>query len=166
MSHLNPDKLHVKFSNGFKTDAITPRAYTLTHSDSTGDLYLTIGAKHNLPQISGWYSRLMRDEVLAEWRLDPEPSLHVHCHVSGGLIFGPAGWRASIFRRHLPMVLIAFHYGDQNFLHLHPELEQATVWIHFHARQKRYNQVENWGKFGDYRFTSRNQPAVIEPAAT
>ena len=38
-------------------------------------------------QISGWYTRLMRDEVLAEWLEDEDgPALHVYCHVSGGLV--------------------------------------------------------------------------------
>ena len=67
-------------------------------------------------QIAGWYTRLMRDEVLAEWQAGEPPVLHVHCHVSGGLVVGTAGWRASIFRQHMPMVLEAFWRGDQGLL--------------------------------------------------
>ena len=44
MSHLNPQKLHVDYMEGALPDGpIFRRVYTLTHSDSTGDLYLTIG---------------------------------------------------------------------------------------------------------------------------
>jgi len=68
MSRLKPEKLHVRFAAGVTPDEpITPRRYTLTHSDATGDLYLTIGPDYDRRQISGWYTRLMRDEVLAEW---------------------------------------------------------------------------------------------------
>ena len=152
MNHLNPKKLHVDFIDGTRTDGpITPRAYTLTHSDATGDLFLSIGKHHNLPQISGLYTRLMRDEVLAEWEANGQIALHVHCHVSGGLVIGPSKWRDSIFRYHLPMVLEAFWYGDKKLLDAFPHLAKATIIVHFHAREKKLNRSEAWGVFGDYR---------------
>ncbi len=68
MSHLNPNQLHVTFSPGTsQVNFSLPRVYTLTHSDMTGELFLTIGDQVNQSQISGWYTRLMRDEVVAEW---------------------------------------------------------------------------------------------------
>jgi hypothetical protein len=152
MSQLKPEKLQVTFlENISREDPVVPRAYTLTHSDRTGDLFLTIGAVYNQPQISGWYTRLMRDEVLAEWQFENEPSLHVHCHVSGGFLFGSAGWRYAIFRQHLPLVLEAFRYGDHEFFESHPELDNAVVWVHFHAAQDRFDRTENWGTFIEYR---------------
>jgi hypothetical protein len=42
---------------------------TITPGQS-GKLILSIGKAYNHPQISGLYTRLMRDEVLAEWRKD------------------------------------------------------------------------------------------------
>lgn len=157
MSHLNPQKLHVKFAEGIKPDGpVTPRAYTLTHSDSTGDLFLTIGPNSDNRQISGWYTRLMRDEVVAEWHSEDDPELHVHCHVSGGLVLGSASWRDSIFRRHMPMVLESFRYGDWALLEAFPELNQALIRVHFHSTQKRYDRMENWGKLGDYRISKIN----------
>jgi hypothetical protein len=64
------------------------------------------------PQIEGIYTRLMRDKVLAEWELSKPATLHVFCHVSGGLVFGMASMLYSIFRYHMLMVLEAFCYGD------------------------------------------------------
>ena len=95
MSRLQPGKLHVRLGAGLTAEGpAMPRRYTLTHSDTTGDLLLAVGLDYDRRQISGWYTRLMRDEVLAEWREDDDgPALHVHCHVSGGLVFGTAGWR-------------------------------------------------------------------------
>jgi hypothetical protein len=153
MSRLKPDKLHVELAPGAEPEGpVTPRRHTLTHSDTTGDLFLTIGAEYDRKQISGWYTRLMRDEVLAEWQEDEDgPALHVHCHVSGGLVVGPAGWRYAIFRRELPLVLEAFRFGDQALFESRPELDDAPIWVHFHASQPRYNRTERWGVPGDYR---------------
>lgn len=152
MSHLNIQKLHLKFSEDISLEGpVTPRAYTLTHSDSTGEMYLTIGPKHDKQQISGWYTRLMRDEIVAEWQSGEKPELHVHCHVSGGIVFGSAGWRDSILRRHLPLVLETFRYGDRALFEAFPELNLAPISVHFHATQKRYDRIEDWGKPGDYR---------------
>ena len=54
MSRLNPAKLHVAWSQGVTPQGpISPRRYTLTHSDATGDLFLTIGADYDRRQIGG-----------------------------------------------------------------------------------------------------------------
>jgi hypothetical protein len=127
----------------------------LTHSDRTGDLYLTIGAEYDEAQISGWYTRLMRDEVLAEWQQDEQGlSLHVHCHVSGGLVLGTARWRYAILQRELPLVLEAFRFGDRMLFVAHPELDQAPIWVHFHSTQSRYDQTQSWGTPADYKLLS------------
>ena len=160
MSRLQPKKLHVRFDgNVDPSGPVTPRRYTLTHSDTTGELFLTVGTRYDPGQISGWYTRLMRDEVLAEWQQgDPDASLNVHCHVSGGLVFGTAGWRYAIFRHELPLVLEAVRYGDREFFVAHPELDDAPLLIHFHARQRRYRRVERWGSPADYRLKDINTP--------
>jgi hypothetical protein len=153
MSRLRPEKLHVSLAQGVTAEGpISPRRYTLTHSDTTGDLYLTIGSAFDRAQISGWYTRLMRDEVLAAWQQDEEgPSLHVTCHISGGLTFGTAGWRYAIFQHELPLVLEAFRYGDRKLFEAHPALDQAPIWIHFRSSRRRYRRTERWGTPSDYR---------------
>lgn len=157
MSRLNPAKLHTRFVGGAAPDGPPmPRRYTLTHSDVTGDLFLTIGADYDRRQIGGWYTRLMRDEVLAEWRDDGSgPILHVYCHVSGGLIVGSAGWRYEIFQRELPLVLEAFRYGDRALFESHPHLDHAAIRIRFSAKQSRYRLSEMWGQPADYCHTAR-----------
>lgn len=153
MTGLRPEKLHVKFVGEAGPEGPAfPRKYTLTHSDRTGDLFLSIGTAYDLAQISGWYTRLMRDEVLAEYLLVGDgPELHAYCHVSGGLVFGIAGWRYGIFRYHLPMVLQAFYYGDQHFLTVNPGYAHAQVRVHFHSTRSRYHKIESWGHIQDYR---------------
>jgi hypothetical protein len=45
----------------------TTRRYTLTHNDVTGALTLSIGADYNQRQVQGFYTRILRDEITAEW---------------------------------------------------------------------------------------------------
>ncbi len=149
---LSRDKLHVVYLHGVDEHGpIHPRRYTLTHSDRTGELFLTIGPDYDRGQISGLYTRLMRDEVIAEWRIDEnEPSLHVHCHVSGGLVFGRAAWRDRILRREMPLVLEALRCGDRSLYDLHPELDRSTIWVHFHSTSNRHDGIERWGTLQQY----------------
>jgi hypothetical protein len=154
MNRLRPEKLQVRFAPPTTADGpVVPRRYTLTHSDATGDLFLTIGSDYDRKQLSGWQTRFMRDEVLAEWREEGENGgrvLHVHCHVSGGFVAGPAGWRYAIFQRELPLVLEAFRFGDRALFEAQPELDRAPILVHFHATQSRYNRTEAWGVPWDY----------------
>jgi hypothetical protein len=153
MTRLNPKKLHVQFAAGITPKGpLTPRRYTLTHSDSTGELFLTIAPEVDHKQISGWYTRLMRDEVVAEWQDSEDgPALHLFCHVSGGLAFGSAGMRYAIFQRELPLVLEAFCFGDGGLFEAQPELDRAPIWIHFQSTNRRYHKTERWGTPADYR---------------
>jgi len=92
---------------------------------------------------------LLRDEVLAEWAESKStPELHVYCQVGKGL--GTVGFRESIFRRELPLVLEAFRHGDSRLFMENAHLESAQVWIHFQMKNNEQNVVENWGKMGDY----------------
>ncbi|UCH30973.1 MAG: staygreen family protein [Candidatus Bathyarchaeota archaeon] len=153
MTRLIPEKLHVTYLSGAQLNTLkTPRFYTLTHSDTTGDLFLTIGHHYDTKQTAKLYTRIMRDEVLAELRTDTKGlSLHVHCHVSGGFVFGRAKWRYNIFRSELPMVLEAIRFGDRAFFDQDPQLDHTPILIHFKSTNERYNKTEKWGSIGDYK---------------
>jgi hypothetical protein len=144
MTRLIPEKLKLIYLEGVtETDPITPRRYTLTHSDATGELTLTIGREYDRKQISGWYTRLMRDEVLAEWIKQFESySLEVYCHISGGLVFGWASMRESIFLNEMSLVLESFRFGDRLLFDRYPELEKAAIRIHLQKSGKDYRIVE------------------------
>ena len=153
MARLIPEKLHVKYLGGAAADSpIAPRFYTLTHSDSTGDLFLSIGLCYDRNQISGLYTRLMRDKVLAELKKDSEEvSLNVYCHVSGGFVFGRAKWRYGIFSSELSLALEAIRFGDEALFERDPQLNNIPVLVHFKSKDKRYNKIEKWGSLGDYK---------------
>jgi hypothetical protein len=129
MERLNPEKLHITYSTGTTPEnLVLPRLYTLTHSDRTGELFLTIGGQYDKQQISKLYTRLMRDEVLAQIADDGDrPVFKVYCHVSGGFIIGTAKWRYNIFQSELPLVLEAIRYGDRALFEHNPQLENAPT---------------------------------------
>lgn len=129
-----------------------PRTYTLTHSDITSKITLAISQTINKDQLQGWYNRLQRDEVIAQWKKSQgKMSLHVHCHISGGhwLLDAIAKLRFYIFRKELPVVLEAFRHGDRALLEKHPELETALVWVYFHSNVKEFKRVECWGSLAE-----------------
>ncbi len=153
MSRLTPAKLHVTWrAPATETAPLVGRRYTLTHSDATGDLFLSVGLDYDGARLRALYTRFMRDEVLAEW-LDGAngPELHVYCHVSGGIVFGGAAMRDAIFRRELPLVLEAFRYGERAFFAAHPHLDDAAIIVHFQSTQRAYNRIELWGTPADHR---------------
>lgn len=153
MKRLNPDKLHVTYVTSANPKNITfPRRYTLTHSDRTGELFLSIDTEYDTKQISKLYTKLMRDEVLAELSDEGDRLLfRVYCHVSGGFVLGTAKWRYNIFQSELPLVLEAIRYGDRTLFEQNPKLDKAPVLIHFQSTNRRFNNVENWGTMVAYR---------------
>lgn len=153
MNRLNPEKLHVTYLSGATPEKLTlPRRYTLTHSDRTGELFLSISSDYNMVQISRLYARLMRDEVLAELLNNGEGFVfRVYCHVSGGFIIGTARWRYRIFQSELPLVLEAIRYGDCVLFKNNPNLDNAMVQIHFKSTDSWFNKIENWNTMVEYR---------------
>lgn len=152
MSQFDPSRLHVRSQPGLTADKLSlPRRYTLTHSDQTGELFLTIADDYDQDQISGWYTRLMRDEVLAEWVVTPDgPVLDIHCHVSGGVVVGSAAWRDSILRTHMPQVIQTIRQGDAALFAAQVQLDQAPVRVYFHSHRPTLDRIEPWGVLGDY----------------
>ena len=148
MVRLKSEKLRVKIL--LNESHILPRRYTLTHSDNTGNLYLTIAPDYDKEQISGLYTRFMRDEVLGEWKKSAEGYfLHIYCHIGGGLVYGDIKTRESIFRREMQLVLEAICNGDAELFQKNPELDNASIIVHYQKSGKDY-KIEKFGKPTDY----------------
>jgi hypothetical protein len=147
---FDASKLHVTFLEGTRPDGpLASRRYTLTHSDVTGDLFLTIGPDYDDRALRALQVRLERDEVLGEWVLDEDgPRLDLHMMAQGGLpFFGTARMRCDIFRHYRSMVLGAIRHGDKVLAEAHPELDKAPVVARFHWRGAR-EERETWGSWG------------------
>ena len=145
---MDASRLKVTFHEGTTAAGpLSPRRYTLTHSDRSGVLFLAIGADFDRRALRTLQVRLMRDEVLGDWLIDTRgPRLELHMAAQGGLpLFGTAGMRVTIFRRYRPLVLDALAYGDSGLLATHPELAAAPVVAVFHWRGGR-EEREEWGR--------------------
>jgi len=153
MSRLKPEKLSVEFRKGVTaTEPIILRRYTLTHSDITANLFLTIGLIYAYDKVNA-----MRDEVLGEWMKAQDGYLfYVYLYVDGQ--YGPevATTRNYIFRRELPLALEAIRYGDKDFFTAHPELNDVPIIVYFSSTDSQYNKIENWGTFSNYDIISSN----------
>jgi len=146
---LDASRLHVTFADGARPDGpLTPRRYTLTHSDRTGHLFLTVGTDYDRRALRSLQVRLERDEVLGEWMLDAEgPRLDLHMAAQGGLpVFGTGAMRVGIFRHYRSMVLEALRHGDKALAEAHPRIDDAPIVARFHWRRGRV-ESEDWGRW-------------------
>jgi hypothetical protein len=147
---VDTSRLQVTFAEGAGPDGpLTPRRYTLTHSDRTGRLFLTIGPDYDGRALRSLQVRLERDEVLGDWVVaDGVPRLDLHMAAQGGLpIFGTGRMRTDIFRRYRQLVLGAMRAADAALTAAHPELGRAPVVARFHWRHGRV-ESEDWGRWG------------------
>jgi len=162
---FDPDRVSVSFAEDTCRRIAEPdrtRRYTLTHNDLTQHLTLSVASDFNPDgQADVWYTRLLRDEVLAEWCDD---GLHVHCNVTvegHWWIAWAKRLREIVFRQKLPLVLDTLRYAEADLLLTNPSLASAPVFVHFHegrcksATSARFNNSrsegvrEYWGLFSN-----------------
>lgn len=156
MSSFNPTNLSVTF-----WPPVTPlkpvdgRKYTLTHSDSTGNLFLTIGYSYDTISINS----VLRDEVLAEWI--PQMGQYVLCgrvHISDGNFDQQySRIRLMIFKREMNLALTAMVYGDRELLLNYPWLLDSPIYIHYQSDYPEFNQVQYYGTPRFFLATAQNQ---------
>jgi hypothetical protein len=118
---FQPSKLSVQYLRGAAVSSASflrtlpaCRRYTLTHNDITGALQLSIGSDYNQRQVQGFYTRILRDEITAEWLFGQggaaPAELHIYCHVSGEERWlAPPQLRNFIFRREMTLVRCKLH---------------------------------------------------------
>lgn len=147
MNRLDPEKLTVEFREGVTpTKLIIPRRYTLTHSDITAELFLTIGINYAYDKINE-----IRDEVIGKWiKIGEEYFFNVFLHIDGQFETIETAIRNTIFRRELPLALEAMRYGDNEFFRAHTVLDNAPIIVYFNSTNPYFNRIENWGTFSDY----------------
>ncbi|MCK6259309.1 staygreen family protein [Fictibacillus sp. KIGAM418] len=148
MKMLDPKKLYVQYRpNANPADPKYPRRYTLTHSDTTAQLFLVAG-----PEFAYDTTNEMRDEVFAEWKtFNREKILYGYVLIADeNTSKSQAKTRNEIFMRELPRVLEAFFYGDRFFFQAHPEYKDAPVYIQFESVYPEYRQVKSYGPISKY----------------
>ncbi len=155
LSKFIPEKLSVEYRSGVTaTEPVIPRRYTLTHSDLTGDLFLTIGNHYSWDKINP-----MRDEVLAEWKMNGGFLYYcVYLYVDQGeYTQSESAKRNEIFRKELPLALTAIRYGDRFLFDAHPYLGQTSIIINFMSVYPQFARQESWGTFHIWNNTIPNK---------
>lgn len=149
MSKLNPEKLTVEYRDGVSaTGPIISRCHTLTHSDFTGELFLTIGTQFAWDKIN----TEMRDEVLGVWKTQGN-SVHYNVYIyldKENHDLNAATKRNEVFRRELPLALTAIRYGDRFLFDLYPRLDYALIIVNFMSIYPSLFKQEIWGTFSNY----------------
>ena len=149
MERLNPEKLSVDLHSDItQLNPVIPRRYTVTHSDTTAELVLTIGRTYATGALSA-----MKDAVRAKWVFnDNQYKLYVFVCVGGPFDKSTAALlRYQIFVKELPLALEALRYGDGLFFNNHRSLDLAPIFVHFQSSYPEFNLTEFWGMPEKYR---------------
>ena len=145
MSVFDPQKLSVKLIPPTTfSQPVEGRKYTLTHSDSTAELFLDIGSVYNYTSINP----IMRDEVLAEWKKDSHSRLFLigKAYVDGGEFTQKvADTRFNVFKKEMATALSGIVYGDRPFYINYPFLVDAPIFIRYFSSYPQYSQIAFYG---------------------
>lgn len=119
MVAFDSNRLTVEYRDGaWMTAPIISRSHTLTHSDFTGQLFLTIGTQFAWDKVDP----ILRDEVLGIWTLEGNTLMYnvfVLLNKEDQDI-EIAMKRYDIFERELPLALTAIRYGDRYLFERYP----------------------------------------------
>lgn len=155
MSAFNKEKVFVSFNDGVsKRGPIESRKYTLTHSDESGELFLSIGKGYDYTKIKS-----IRDEVLGCWICDFDKNyvLKLEVFIDGCGDEKVSEKRNEIFRRELPSAIKAIVYGDKLLIEEFEFLNESKVIVIFKSKYDKYNVEEKWGLVKDYTVEECNE---------
>ncbi len=145
MAAFNSEKLFVRIiPPANSAQPINRRRYTLTHSDTTAEIFLDIGYVYNDEAIN----QKMRDEVLAEWRRTGSGCFNLagKAYVDGGEYSQDAAERRlNIFKKEMGTAITAMVYGDLPFLSRYPILLDAPIYIRYESSFPQFKQTFYYG---------------------
>lgn len=137
---FNTDKLKVNFIDPMTpTYFIENRKYTLTHSDTTGMLFLDVANFYNYDVINF----KIRDDVLGEWIKSRN-----HCYTLclyvylKGIDIVEISKKYKIFKENLELAITAILYGDIALLTKYKYLMNSPIYVNFSSAHFMYNSVE------------------------
>ncbi|AMX82388.1 staygreen family protein [Geobacillus thermoleovorans] len=143
MKYLSPERLHVTQTAGItQLSPVNGRLYTLTHSDTTGTLFLTVSRAFVTDQLTS-----QRDEVLGEWKQAGQQLVLFLYVFVGNRQMGRQenARRANVFKKELPLALEAIRYGDRDFFRTYPFCDWCPIFIHFTSEYPELNRTEYYG---------------------
>lgn len=147
MSFKRNHQLFVEYRDQVsKTSPTQNRTYTMTHSDDTGDLFVTIGLKYAEDQTNE-----LQDQVYLRWvPFDGKCLLYGEVLIDSKDFNGNKQFRNEIFKREMPLALQAIYRADIPFFEANPELVDTPVLIRFKSTDPAYDKLYNYGVISDY----------------
>lgn len=147
MRKINTEKVFTERRNGATdTYPLSGRKYTLTHVDTTGDIFLTIGTSFAEDKVGKF-----KDEVRLQYIfINGMPILYGEVMVDGMGIPGNPPAREAIFKREMPTALQAVRFGDNGLFVAYPALDSTPVYIQFISANPDRNKLYDFGVIGDY----------------
>jgi hypothetical protein len=145
---LNPLKVFVQYRDIIKPyEPVIGRKYTITHSDTTAELFVFVAVNYAEDQITR-----MRDEVRVAWEQDKKGlALIGSVIVDGNGAIGNSYIRNNIFYNEMPTALQALRQADRFLFDNDPNLDNAPVFIHFISSKPAYDKTYDFGVIGNYK---------------
>ncbi len=147
MKRIDTNKVFTQYR-----DIVTPtyplknRKYTMTHSDITGDLFVTVALVYADDLITS-----MQDQVLLHWiKTNEALVLYGKVIIDGSGALGNPDIRNKIFIKELPTALQAIRYGDRFLFNKYPTLDNSKILIKFISSDPNYNKLYSFGNIGMY----------------
>lgn len=147
MDSFNSSRVNPEFRDG--VNAMRPvegRKYTMTHSDDTAELFVTIGKKYAKDKIGP-----LRDEVLLGFeRRNNQMQLFGSVLIDSRYMDWDSNIRNEIFLREMPTALKAIRYADRELFEQYPMLDKVPIYIWFQSTDKKYNILYDFGTMQQY----------------
>ena len=145
---LNPQKVFVQYRDRMRPyGPVLNRKYTITHSDTTAELFVFVAKSYAEDQITG-----LRDELRVAWKqYEKGLALLGSVIVDGNGVIGNADARYIIFYNELPTALQALRQADRFLFDKEPNLDNTPVLIHFISSYPEFNKIYDFGNIGLYK---------------
>lgn len=147
MNKLDPNRVYTQYRDIAKPyEPVVGRKYTITHSDTTGELFVVISEDYAEDKVTE-----MRDEVRIMWDKNEKGFLLVGTVlIDGEGVTENAPIRNQIFYREMPIALQALRQADRFLFGKHPNLDNTHVVIKFISNNPMYNKAYDFGVIGKY----------------
>lgn len=145
---LNPQKVFVQYRDIMRPyGPIVNRKYTITHSDTTAELFVFVANNYAEDQITS-----LRDEVKVAWEQHEKGvALIGSVIVDGNGVIGNAYARNNIFYNKMPTALQALRKADRFLFEKEPNLDNTPVFIHYISSEPELYKVYDYGMIGLYK---------------
>lgn len=148
MRELNPQKVFAQYRDIIKPyEPVVGRKYTITHSDTTAELFVFIAEEYAEDQVTK-----IHDEVRIGWeQRERGIALIGSVVVNGADVQGNPSIRNRIFFNEMPTALKALRQADRFLFDKNSSLDSTPVLIHFISSNLAYDKIYNFGAIGNYK---------------